>query len=175
MPDLRVEAIDSDSLADVYPLVRSGTQVTLERWIEFGVELLRTGGGVLTIKAPDECVHGVAAYRPGRDLRHKESLEVDVFVAFDLRGDDCIRTALCGALDRIANELGCKSVNFTVPGRSADPGSAARAGLERIGLKLETAQFVRDLFSADAMATSRSRGHGEQAGGRAVRPGQTKK
>ena len=161
MPDLRVEAIDSDSLADVYPLVRSGTQVTLERWIEFGVELLRTGGGVLTIKAPDECVHGVAAYRPGRDLRHKESLEVDVFVAFDLRGDDSIRNALCGELDRIATELGCKSVNFTVPGRSADPASAARAGLERIGLKLETARFVRNPFPGDVMAKSEPRGRRE--------------
>jgi hypothetical protein len=162
MPDLRVETIQPDSLADVYPLVRSGTRVTLERWIEFGVELLSTGGGVLAVKASDNCVHGVAAYRPGRDLRYKESLDVEVFVAFDLRGDDSIRNALCGALDRIANERGCKSVNFTVPGRSADPASAARAGLERIGLKLESARFVRDPFaSAASTAKRKPRGRGD--------------
>ncbi len=161
MPELRVETIQHDSLADVYPLVRSGTRVPLERWMEFGIELLRTGGGVLAVKAPDHCIHGVAAYRPGRDLRHKESLDVDVFVAFDLRGDDSIRNALCSELDRIATELGCKSVNFTVPGRSADPASAARAGLERIGLKLETARFVRNPFPGDVMAKGKPRARRE--------------
>jgi hypothetical protein len=144
MPDLRVESMQPDSLAEAYPLVRSATRVTLERWIEFGAELISNGGGVLAVKAPDDCIHGVAAYRPGRDLRHKEILDVDVFAAFDLRGDGSIRKALCDALDRIATDFGFNSVNFTVPGRNADPASAARAGLERMGLRLDTARFVRE-------------------------------
>ena len=145
MPDLSVESIDSSRLADVYPLVRSATRVGLKRWVEFGRELFRAGGGVLAVTAPDKCVHGVATYRPGRDLRHVQSLDVDVIVAFDLRDDGRVRNALYSALERVAGELGCKSVNLTVPGKSADPASRARAGLERMGLKLETARFVREV------------------------------
>jgi hypothetical protein len=144
MPDFRVESIQPDTLADAYPLVRSATRVTLERWTEYGAELLGSGGGVLAVKAPDDCIHGVAAFRPGCDLRYKASLDVDVFVAFDLRGDDRVRRALQGALERTADELGCDTVNYTVPGKNADPASAARAGLERMGLRLDTARFVRE-------------------------------
>ncbi len=145
MSDLRVLSIGFDGLADVYPLVRSATRVSLERWMQFGRELLRLGGGVLAVRAPDDCVHGVATYRRGGDLRQVESLDVDVIVAFDLRGDDRIREALCDALERIATELECKAVNLTVPGRSADPKSPSRAGLERMGMRLETARFVREV------------------------------
>jgi hypothetical protein len=145
MPDLTVQFVDADRLAQVYPLVRSATRVALERWEEFGRELLRAGGGVLAVLAPDRCVHGVAAYRPSRNLRHQQSLDVEVIVAFDLRGDDRVRQALCRELERIAVGLGCSAVNFTVAAKSAEPSSRARSGLERLGLKLDTASFVREL------------------------------
>ena len=145
MPDLSVKSIDASHLAHVYPLIRSATRVSLERWTEFGQDLLEAGGGILAVTAPDGCVHGVAAYRPRRDLRHEQSLDVEVIVDFDLSGDDRIREALCSELERIAAERGCNAVNFTVSGRSAEPASRARAGLERMGLKLETAGFVREV------------------------------
>lgn len=149
MPDLTVEMIDADRLSQVYPLVRSATRVGLERWKEFGRDLLRDGGGVLAVLAPDHCVHGVAAYRPSRNLRHQQSLDVEVIVGFDLRGDDRVRQALCGELERIAVGLGCSAVNFTVAAKSAEPSSRARSGLERLGLKLDTASFVRELPAGD--------------------------
>ena len=145
MPDLSVKSIDTSGLAHVYPLIRSATRVSLKRWTEFGEDLLGAGGGILAVTAPDGCIHGVAAYRPRRDLRHEQSLDVEVIVAFDLSGDDHIRESLCGELERIAAERGCQAVNFTVSGRSAEPASRARAGLERMGLKLETAGFVREV------------------------------
>ena len=145
MPSLKVRSIGAEELSQVYPLVRSATRVSLERWVEFGRDLLRDGGGVLAVLAPDLCVHGVAAYRLSGNLRHEQTLDVEVIVAFDLRGDDRVRAALCKELERIATDRRCTAVNFTVAGKSAEPASAARSGLERLGLKLETASFVREL------------------------------
>lgn len=145
MPDLTVRSVGLDHLAQVYPLIRSATRVSLERWQEFGRELLDKGGGVLAVFAPDECIHGVAAYRPSRNLRHEQTLDVEVIVAFDLRGDDRVRTALCRELELIAAKCGCGTVNFTVAAKSAERSSRVRSGLERLGLKLDTASFVREL------------------------------
>ena len=145
MQDFTVESLKTGQLAQVYPLIRSATRVSLERWEEFGRELLTNGGGVLAVTAPDQCIHGVAAYRPSRNLRHEQSLDVEVIVAFDLRGDDRVRESLCRQLERIAAGLRCSTVNFTVAGKSADPSSSARSGLERLGLRLDTASFVRDV------------------------------
>lgn len=145
MPDFSLQTIGADRLALVYPLIRSATRVSLERWEEFGRELLSAGGGVLAVSAPDHCIHGVAAFRPNRNLRHEQSLDVEVIVAFELGQDDLVREALCRDLERIAVERGCAAVNFTVAARNAEPKSRARSGLERLGLKLETASFVREL------------------------------
>lgn len=145
MPDLTIQTIDASGLANVYPLIRSATRVSLKRWTEFGRELLLADGGILAVTAPDGCVHGVAAYRPRRDLRHEQCLDVEVIVAFDLRGDDRVRKALCVELECIAADRGCHAVNFTMSGKNAEPESRARAGLERLGLKLETAGFVRQV------------------------------
>jgi len=145
MPDLIVESVGLHRLAEVYPLVRSATRVSLERWEEFGKELLGGRGGVLAVTAPDDCVHGMAAYRPVENLRHQQSLDVEVIVAFELRGDDRVRELLCRELERIAVDLNCSAVNFTVNARTAEPSSRAREGLERLGLKLDTACFVREI------------------------------
>jgi hypothetical protein len=148
MQDFTVVSLDVDQLAQVYPLIRSATRVSLQRWEEFGRELLGGGGGILAVTAPDKCIHGAAAYRPSRNLRHELSLDVEVIVAFDLRGDDRVREALCRELERIAAGLGCSALNFTVAAKSAEPSSSARSGLERLGLRLDTASFVRELPGA---------------------------
>lgn len=145
MAEWTVRPVGADRLAQVYPLIRSATRVSLERWEEFGRDLLSSGGGVISVVAPDQCEHGVAAYRPGSDLRHEQCLDVEVFVAFDLQGKDAVREALWRELERIAARLGCVTINCTVNAKSAEPSSRARSGLERLGLKLDTAGFVREL------------------------------
>lgn len=145
MKDLKVEHLGVGQLAQAYPLIRSATRVSLKRWEEFGRDLLASGGGVLIVAAPDECIHGAAAYRPSLNLRHERSLDVEVIVAFELRGDGRVRQLLYRELERIAAKLGCSALNFTVSARSADPSSSVRSGLERLGLRLDTAGFVRDL------------------------------
>ena len=148
MPDLIVRTLSADRLAQAYPLIRSATRVSLSRWEEFGADLVRAGGGVLAVSAPDSCVHGVAAYRPGPKLRHESCLDVEVIVAFELRGNDLVRKTLCRELERIAVEQGCATLNFTVDAKNAGASSRARCGLERMGLKLDTASFVRELPGA---------------------------
>ena len=143
--DLTVEPLRGDRLAEAYPLVRAATRVSQGRWEDFGRELLESGGGILAVTAADGCLHGVAAYRPNRNLRHEQSLDVEVIVGFELRGDDRVREALCRALEKIAAAMGCSTVNYTVGAKSAAPRSRARSGLERLGLKLDTASFVREV------------------------------
>lgn len=150
--ELTVGPLGANRLAEAYPLVRTATRVSQQRWEEFGRELIEGGGGVLAVTAADKCVHGVAAYRPSRNLRHEQSLEVEVIVAFDLRGDDRVRHALCEELDRMAVDLHCSAVNFTVAAKSAEPRSPARSGLERLGLKLDTATFVRELHAEEGQS-----------------------
>ena len=84
MPDLIVESVGLHRLAEIYPLIRSATRVSLERWKGFGEALLAGGGGVLAVIAPDDCIHGVATYRSIRNLRHEQSLQIEILVAFEL-------------------------------------------------------------------------------------------
>ena len=70
-------------------------------------------------------------------------------VAFDLRGNDCVKDLLYKELERIGRQRGCRTIYFTMAAKNAEPSSKARAGLERLGLKLETAGFVRELPAED--------------------------
>lgn len=159
MPDLTPKMLQISELAQVYPLVRSATHVSLDRWKAFGRDLLEGGGGVLSVKAADECIHGVAAFRPIRHLRHEMMLDVELIVAFDLIGDDRVREVLYRELERIAVNLKCSTVKITVAAKIAERRSRVRTGLERLGLSLDTANFVRELpsFERRARAGSRSR------------------
>ena len=145
MRDLTVQQLSYDRLGEAYPLIRTATHVSLERWLEFGAELLKADGGVIAVVASDHYVHGVAAFRPRSHLRHDQGLDVEAMVAFDLRGNDRVKDVLYKELERIGRERGCRTIYFTMAAKSAEPCSKARMGLERLGLKLETAGFVREL------------------------------
>lgn len=150
MQGLKVQCLDAAQLADAYPLIRSATRVSQQRWEEFGRELVAGGGGVLAVFAPDGCVHGVAAFQPVPNLRHEHSLDVHVLVAFALGGNDHVREHLLSALEGIAATHRCRSVNFTMAaGSYGEPSSPPRAALERLGLKLETVNFVREIDWCD--------------------------
>ena len=145
MQDLKVECLDAAQLADAYPLIRSATRVSQERWEEFARDLIAGGGGVLAVIAPDGCVHGVAAFQPELNLRHEQSLDVPVLVAFALGGNEHVRDRLFSALEGIAATHRCRSVNFAMAGSYGETSSPPRAALERLGLKLETVNFVREI------------------------------
>jgi hypothetical protein len=146
MQDLKVRSLDARQLGSAYPLIRSATHVSQQRWEEFGRELIESGGGVLAVISPDGCIHGVAAFRPSPNLRHEQSLDVEVIVAFELQGDDRVREQLCSELRHVAAAYRCRTVNFTMAARNyGEPLSPARAALERLGMRLETVNFIREL------------------------------
>lgn len=146
MPDLEVQILDRDRLTDAYPLIRSATRVSLRRWEEFGRQLAAAGGGVLAVTAPDGCIHGVASFRPRPNLRHRQSLDVEVFVAFELPGTSRVRTRLYEGLERLGAERQCESLTLTTAARGYEiPLSGSRVSLEELGLKLETLNYTREL------------------------------
>ena len=150
MPDLKVRNLAGRQLADAYPLVRSATRVSQQRWEDFGRELLAGGGGVLAVTAPDGCTHGVAAFRPRPNLLHRQSLDVELFVAFELRGDNRVRERLYDALERLGQGLGCETLTLTTAAKGYEvPLTGSRRSLEELGLKLETLNFTRALDSAE--------------------------
>jgi len=156
MQDLKVRSLDVERLGDAYPLIRSATRVSQLRWEEFGRELIGGCGGVLAVISPDGCIHGVAAFRPRPNLRHEQSLDVEVIVAFELHGDNRVREQLCSTLEEVAATHRCRTVNFTMAARSyGEPVSPARSALERLGMKLETVNFVRDLEQPEDSPQSR--------------------
>ena len=149
MPDLDVQILDRDRLTDAYPLVRSATRVSLRRWEEFGRQLAAVGGGVLAVTAADGCIHAVASFRPRPNLRHRQSLDVEVFVAFELPGTSGARALLYGALERLGAERQCESLTLTTAAKGYEiPLSGARVSLEKLGLKLETLNYTRELEPA---------------------------
>lgn len=150
MPDLDVRLLEEECLADAYPLVRSATRVSLLRWVEFGRQLIAAGGGVLAVVAADQCIHGVASFRPRPNLRHRQSLDVELFVAFELPGATGIRTKLYEGLERLAAERGCESLTLTTAAKGYEiPLSGSRTSLEKLGLKLETLNYTRELEPAE--------------------------
>lgn len=156
MQDLNVQCLDVDRLAEAYPLIRAATRVSQQRWEDFGRELIAGGGGVLTVTAPDGCIHGAAAFRPSLNLRHDHTLDVHVLVAFELRGDDLVREQLYAALEQIAASLQCTTLNLTMAAQSCgESSSRCRTALERLGLTLETVNFVRELGQSNDQAQIR--------------------
>ena len=139
MPDFRVFELEERQLAQAYPLVRSATGVTSSRWQDFAHETIAAGGGVLGVEAEDECLYGLAAFRPQDTLRHGAALCVELLVAVDLASGHPVRTALCRQLDVIARDRGLCSI--IVSSRPNCP----TVGWSDCDLQADTVDYVRPL------------------------------
>lgn len=146
MPRLTVKELESDRMAEAYPLIRRTTRVSPDRWERFGRDLTSRGGGMLAAIAEDGGVHGVAAYLPVVSLKHGKALRVEAIAAFELGHAALVRNALSSALDKLAREKGCEVVTVTLDAKGlASPRSLRRRGWESLGLTAETIEFVRRL------------------------------
>jgi hypothetical protein len=149
MAELSVGLLDPGQLLQAYPLVRSITHVTQERWLTFARELSDAGGGIIGATGPDGCLHGLAAFRQYGTLRHGLSLQVEILVAFEISRQAPVRKSLCDSLEVMARERGCQHIVFTMAARShGEPGSAPRVSWEQLGTRMETVEFVKSLDSA---------------------------
>jgi hypothetical protein len=146
MPSLIVKELESDRMAEAYPLIRRTARVSSDRWTKFGLDLNARGGGVLAAFAEDGRVHGVAAYLPVVSLKHGNALRVDAIAAFELGHVSLVRDALSSALDRKARQRGCEVVMICLEAKGlTSPRSRRRRSWESLGLTAETMEFVRHL------------------------------
>ena len=144
MPSLHVFRLAEHQLTSAYPLVRSKVRVSQTGWEIFAGDLTGAGGGTLGVQVNDECLYGVATFRPLHTLRNGLILDVEVLVVFDLCPATPVRRKLHEGLASIARDLGCCGIRVTV---AAPGGDAIRqregATWEKLGLELTTLGIVQ--------------------------------
>jgi hypothetical protein len=146
MPELSIARLNQDRLAEAYPLVRSAARVGRERWEAYARLLLADGGGILAVTGGDGQILGIAAFRPAANLRHGSSLQVELIVTFELTPRAQARRALCTALERVAQEEGCRSLIFVLAAAGlCDARPALRTSWERLGFEPDSMCLVRQV------------------------------
>lgn len=146
MPSLEVKELESDRMAEAYPLIRRTARASPDRWAKFGRDLAARGGGVLAAFAEDGRVHGVAAYLPVVSLKHGKALRVEAIAAFELGHASLVRNTLSAALDQLARQKDCVAVMISLDAKGLSSSrSRRRRSWESLGLTAETMEFVRYL------------------------------
>jgi hypothetical protein len=112
-------ALTPDDIGIAFPLIRAALpDIDLAAWRSFARGIVGlpspypTGGVALRNEAGYLC--GVLTYRIDRDLRHGTTLNVDVFAALDVTGEEAAMRALLQAAEEKARELRCASVRVTI-------------------------------------------------------------
>jgi len=116
MPGLTIIDLEPDELARAWPLVRIVSPwLNPEAWRGSAEELIAHGGGVISVVAPDGCLHGVATYEPIDKSRAGRVLYVETLVTFELSRRAPVRQYLCDCLERLAPALGCDAIAVSMP------------------------------------------------------------
>ena len=118
MPGLTIIDLEPDELARAWPLVRIVSPwLNPEAWQGSAEELIAHGGGVISVVAPDGCLHGIATYEPIDKSRTGRVLYVETLVTFELSRRAPARHALCDALDLLGHAFVCRSVVLPLPSK----------------------------------------------------------
>lgn len=163
MPRLLVSKLETERMADAYPLIRHLAWVGNAQWEMFARQLADKGGGVLAVEAEDGHVHGVATYLPVTSLKHGKALRVEAIAAFELGHASPVRNLLSAALDELARSEGCAAVMVSLDSKGMlSANSKRRCSWESLGLTAETIEFVRRIDSdSNSNPTPRT---GDEAG-----------
>ena len=147
MAQFTIAHLYDEQIEDAYPMVRmAAPDLSLERWVEFGLSAIAGEGGVLGAYSGDGTLHGVAVYCPDDRLLAGRVLRIEPMVTFELNPRSPARAALCEALELLAAAKGCRQLVFHLPSRGhADPQSDKGEGWRRLGMALETVTFVKPL------------------------------
>jgi hypothetical protein len=156
MPRLLVSNLELERVSEAYSLIRHLAGIDLEQWDDFYRQLIRLGGGVLSVRGEDECIHGLAAYLPVASLKYGKALRVDAIAAVEFGHSMTVRQALCSALDNVARKKDCGAVIISLDANGVSGRRSRRwRGWEALGLSAATIDFVRHL-DGGAPAGSRS-------------------
>jgi hypothetical protein len=116
VPGLTIIDLEPDELARAWPLVRMVSPwLNPAAWQGSAEELIAQGGGVISVVAPDGCLHGVATYEPIDKSRAGRVLYVETLVTFELSRRAPVRQYLCDCLERLAPALGCDAIAVSMP------------------------------------------------------------
>ena len=119
MPE-RFEArlLSEEQVDQAFPIVQSAIAgITMESWRRFAgatVSADRRASGIMTAQCRSY-IHGLFSYRVAPSLRHRRQLLVENFIVLDLFNPSGAAAALIGAMDELADDLGCDSIRTTVP------------------------------------------------------------
>ena len=116
-----------------FPVVQTiAPDLDVERWRDFAAAVLavpelETGGhspsgknrtrsrGIMTVQNARGYIHGLFSYAVENHLRHGRVLAVENFIVLDLFDLAGAADALLGAMDRIADDLGCAAIHTNLP------------------------------------------------------------
>ena len=119
MPE-RFEArlLSQEQVDQAFPIVQSAIAgITMEGWRRFArviVSADRCASGIMTAQCRNY-IHGLFSYRASPSLRHGTQLLVENFIVLDLFNPSGAAAALLGAMDELADDLGCEAIHTTVP------------------------------------------------------------
>ncbi|EWY37847.1 hypothetical protein N825_15715 [Skermanella stibiiresistens SB22] len=117
-----------------FPVVQTiAPDLDIERWREFAAAILaapelessagrsvgshlREGGrGIMTVQNSRGYIHGLFSHAVEDHLRHGRVLSVENFIVLDLFDLDGAADALLGAMDKVADDLGCAAIHTNLP------------------------------------------------------------
>ena len=119
MPE-RFEArlLSEEQVDQAFPIVQSAIAgITMEAWRRFAQAMVsadRCVSGVMTAQSRGY-IHGLFSYRACPSLRHQTQLLVENFIVLDLFNPSGAASALLGAMDELADDVGCEAILTTVP------------------------------------------------------------
>ena len=143
-----VEPLAKDQIAAAYPLIREAVpSLDLPHWTRLARRLTEprraAQSGILVVRRRHRrhaC--GLFYYRKEQDLQYGTVLVANHFVALDLLDQRPVAMALVAALERLAQDLGCRAIRSVLHAGAADMASE----LYQAGHTLEGATLCKPLF-----------------------------
>ena len=136
-----------------FPLIRAALPgIDLEAWRSFARGVVDqpspypAGGVGLRNEAGYLC--GVLTYRIDRDLRHGTALNVDLFAALDVTGEEAATRALLQAAEETARELRCSAGRVSLDG----PPELAAGRFSTVGYHAKSTVFCKAVGPPPAAA-----------------------
>ena len=159
MRQLRARPLPVDKVAQAFALVQAvRPDLTLEGWQAFATP--RTGesngtGGILILENEQNCIVGLFSYRVDEDLRHGATLVVDTFIALDIVDPEKVTRALAAAMERQAEDIGCRAIHVSIPENRPNSGGRMVQLLLEQGHHVESLSLCKPLPAHSTAHTGR--------------------
>jgi hypothetical protein len=120
MRHFTIEQLNSERLADAWPLVRiAAAHANSDWWLTEASTLIMRGGGVLAARASSGAIHGIATYEVTKGFGRPRMFEVSTLFTIELTGHARAKRMLCNAIYSLAATMDCDGV--VLPRRGSEP------------------------------------------------------